>query len=108
MADVYIARPEESGQLIALKLIERSSDEETISSIEAERQGSALQAQLAAVDPRVVRIYEAVDAEEYFCVAMEYIEGEDLSELLRRGPLPASRAVDIAITIGETLQNAHD
>jgi eukaryotic-like serine/threonine-protein kinase len=64
MADVYLARNEESGQLVALKLIERSSDADALDAIEAERQGSALQAQLAAVDSRVVPIYETVDAED--------------------------------------------
>jgi hypothetical protein len=107
MADVYLARNEESGQVVALKLIERSADPDISASIEAEREGSALQGQLAAVDPHVVPIYKVVDEAEYFFVAMEYVEGEDLAELIRRGPLPVEQAVDIAIEICETLRNAH-
>jgi serine/threonine protein kinase len=108
MADIYLGRNQESGQQVALKVIERSPDMDELDSIEAERQGSALQAQLAAVDPRVVRIYGIDDTEDYFLVAMEYIEGEDLAALIRRGPLPVSRAVEIAIEVCETLKNAHD
>ena len=71
---------------VALKVIERSPDRDTLDSIEAERRGSALQERLAAVDSRVVRIYETGDVDDYFYVAMEYIEGEDLAELILRGP----------------------
>ena len=107
MADVYLVRDEESGRTIALKVIEHGSDPDTTDSIEAERRGSALQASLAAIDSRVVQIYNAGDADEYFYVAMEYIDGEDLSEIIRRGPMPVAHAVDIGIEICATLEHAH-
>ena len=107
MADVYLGRDEESDRTIALKIIEHGTDPDTVDSIEAERCGSALQASLAAIDSRVVQIYETGDADDYFYVSMEYIEGEDLSDLIRRGPLPAAQAVDIGIEICATLEHAH-
>jgi len=107
MADVYLVREEESDRTIALKVIEHGSDPDTLDSIEAERRGSALQASLAAVDPRVVQIYAAGDADDHFFVAMEYIEGQDLSEMIRRQPLPVAQAVDFGIEICETLEHAH-
>ena len=58
MADVYLAQDSEHGEMLALKLIEHSPDADTRDSIEAERRGAELQAQLAAVDPRVVRVYD--------------------------------------------------
>src|SRR5205807_1838052 len=91
---------------VALKVIERSTDRDTVDSIEAERRGAALQEKLAAVDPRVVQIYETGDVDEYFYVAMEYIEGEDLAELILRSPLPPARACEIAMAICETLEHA--
>jgi serine/threonine protein kinase len=107
MSDVYLGQ-DESGRMVALKVIEHSADEDTRFSIEAERRGSALQAQLAAVDPRVVQIYETGDADEYFYVSMEYVEGEDLAEFIRRGPMAVPNAVEIAIAICETLEHAHN
>ena len=107
MADVYLGRNEESGQTVALKLIERAADPDTLDSIEAERRGCALQARLAAVDPRVVPIYETGDLDEYFYVAMEYIEGQDLAEIIRPGPIPVLKAVETGIAICETLDHAH-
>ena len=107
MADVYLGRDEEADRTIALKIIEHGSDADTLDSIEAERRGSALQASLAAIDSRVVRIYDAGDADDYFYVSMEYIEGEDLAETIRRGPIPVTQAVDIGIEICAALEHAH-
>ena len=108
MADVYLGHDEDSGRTVALKLIEHSSDPDTVESIAAERRGSALQSRLAAIDPRVVQIYDTGDVDDYFYVAMEYIDGQDLAEITARGPLPVGQAVEIAIAICETLEHAHN
>jgi tetratricopeptide (TPR) repeat protein/predicted Ser/Thr protein kinase len=107
MADVYLARDTELGRNVALKVIERGGDPDSQESIEAERRGSELQAKLADIDPRVVKIFDAEDLDGYFGVAMEYVEGQDLSDLMRAGPVPVDEAVDIALAICETLQHAH-
>jgi serine/threonine protein kinase len=107
MADVYLADDTELHSPVALKLIEHAADPEIAEIIEAERRGIRLQAHLAAIDRRVVRIYDAGDLDGYFFIAMEYIDGQDLAELLRRGPLAPEAAVDIAIAVAETLEHAH-
>ena len=93
---------------MALKLIEHSADADTIAAIEAERRGAELQAHLAAIDPRVVRVYGSGDADGFFFVAMEYIDGQDLAELMRRGPLALGFATEVAIAVAKTLDNAHN
>jgi tetratricopeptide (TPR) repeat protein/predicted Ser/Thr protein kinase len=108
MADVYLAQDSENGGAVALKLIEHSTDADTIAAIEAERRGAELQALLAAIDPRVVRVYGAGDADGFFFVAMEYVEGQDLAELMRHGPLALGFATDVAIAVAKTLDNAHN
>src|SRR4030095_13468647 len=40
-------------------------------------------------------------------IAMEYVEGELLSDKLVRGPLSIPQAVDIAIQVAEALDEAH-
>ncbi|HLI84590.1 MAG TPA: serine/threonine-protein kinase [Bryobacteraceae bacterium] len=107
MADVYLADDGELHHPVALKLIEHAADPEISEIIEAERRGIHLQAHLAAIDSRVVRIYDSGDLDGYFYVAMEYVDGQDLAELLRRGPLAPEAAVDIAIAVAETLEHAH-
>src|SRR5437763_2215202 len=107
MADVYLAFDTERGHDVALKLIEHSADADTRDSIEAERRGAELQARLAGIDPRVVRVYDCADAEGYFYVAMEYVDGQDLAELMRGGPLVTGFATEVALAVARTLEHAH-
>ena len=108
MADVYLALDTAAGFNVALKLIEHADDLDTRDSIEAERRGAELQARLAEVDSRVVKIYDAGDIDSYFYVAMEYIDGQDLAELMRKGPLEPEFATDVAIALAGTLEHAHN
>jgi eukaryotic-like serine/threonine-protein kinase len=108
MADVYLAHDAGQNHTVALKLIEHASDPDTVDAIEAERRGARLQARLADIDPRVVPIYDAGDVDGFFFVAMEYVDGQDLSELLRNGPLQPEFATDVAISVAQTLENAHN
>ena len=74
-----------------------------------EKRGAVLQDQLAKREAsgRVAQIFDVGEREGYFYIAMEYIEGEDLSELVARGPLPAERAVSIALDVLDVLIKAH-
>jgi serine/threonine protein kinase len=107
MADVYLAQDAEHERTVALKVIEHGPDSDSRDTIEAERRGSELQAKLAEIDPRVVKIFDTDDTDGYFMVAMEYVDGQDLSDLMRHGPAPVDDAVDIALAICQTLHNAH-
>jgi serine/threonine protein kinase len=108
MADVYLAQDTELGSAVALKLIEHSADQDTRDSIEAERRGADLQAHLAAIDPRVVKVYDCGDLDGFFFVAMEYIDGQDLSERMHQGPLAVNFTTDVGIAVAETLDHAHN
>jgi hypothetical protein len=58
--------------------------------------------------PNVCRIYDIVEWENAHFVALEYVDGEDLSRLLRRiGRLPSDKAIDIARGIAAGLMGAH-
>jgi eukaryotic-like serine/threonine-protein kinase len=107
MADVYLADDTALGHAVALKLIEHSADADTRDAIEAERRGARLQASLADVDSHVVAVYDSGDLDGYFYVAMEYVDGQDLAELMRRGPLAVEFAADAAVAVAETLEHAH-
>ena len=107
MADVYLAQDTEHERTVALKVIEQGPDADSRETIEAERRGSELQAKLAEIDTRVVKIFDVEDRDGYFMVAMEYVEGNDLSDLMRHGPATPDDAVDIALAICQTLEHAH-
>jgi serine/threonine protein kinase len=108
MADVYLAYDTEHSCEVALKLIEEGPDQDTQDFIEAERRGAELQARLAEVDPHVARVYDCNLVDGYFYIAMEYVEGRDLAEVMRPGPLDPHEAADIAIAVAATLDAAHN
>ncbi|HSN57325.1 MAG TPA: serine/threonine-protein kinase, partial [Candidatus Sulfomarinibacteraceae bacterium] len=47
-------------------------------------------------------------ASEVTFLVMELVEGEDLSERIRRGPIPVEEAVAIALQIAQALEAAHE
>jgi len=108
MADVYLAFDTQYSCEVALKLIEQAADQDTRDFIEAERRGAELQARLAEVDPHVAKVFDCGDLDGFFFVSMEFVDGKDLSEVLRPGPLDPDAAADIAIAVAATLDAAHN
>lgn len=59
--------------------------------------------------PNVCRVYDIGETDNQMFLSMEYIDGEDLSSLLRRvGRLPLDRCLEIARKICAGLTAAHD
>jgi serine/threonine protein kinase len=106
MGRVFLAYDPVMGRQFGLKLIDSGGDRDSLEVIAAERRGATLQDQLAKRETsgRVAQIFER---EGYFYIAMEYIEGEDLSELVARGPLAPERAVGIALDVLDVLVKSH-
>ena len=63
----------------------------------------------ASIDhPNVIPVYEAGEAEEHLFIAMRYVEGLDLANLLAREPeLAPDRAVRIIAQVASALDAAH-
>jgi tetratricopeptide (TPR) repeat protein len=104
---VYEARHPQRESVVALKLIlldGPDSDEK----VEAERQGAVLQQRFSRAHPRLVpEVFEHQQIENYYAVAMELVLGEPLTTQLRRGPLPATEAARIALSLTAFLDKAH-
>jgi serine/threonine protein kinase len=109
MGRVFLAYDPTLNRQVGLKLIDSGVDQDSLDVIAAERRGSILQDQLAKREPggRVAQIFDIGERDGYFYIAMEYIEGEDLSELVARGPLAPERAVTIALDVLDVLVKAH-
>ena len=105
MGAVYLAEEISSGRRVALKLLapELARDERF-------RKRFLRESQLAgSLDhPHVVRTIASGDENGVLYLAMEYVEGADLRELLQReGRLDPERAVDLIGQVGEALDAAH-
>lgn len=109
MGRVFLAYDPVLNRQVGLKLIDAGGDRDSLDVVEAERRGATLQDQLAKREAsgRVAQIFDIGDRDGYFYIAMEYIEGEDLSELIARGPLDPQRAVGIALDVLDVLVKAH-
>lgn len=109
MGRVFLAYDPSLNREVGLKLIDLGTDQESLDIIAAEHRGAKLQDQLAQRESggRVAQIFEVGELDGYFYIAMEYIEGEDLSELVARGPMEPGRAASIALDVLEVLTRAH-
>jgi serine/threonine protein kinase len=103
MGDVYQAQDSHSGTLVALKLLRGSADG---FARRFEREARTL-AQLAQLDHAGIVRYVASGSEPSIFLAMEWLEGEDLSRRLSRGPLRIGETVQIALRVADALSAAH-
>jgi len=108
MTDVYLATDTAENRQVALKLIQPGPDRTTQLIIEAERRGAAIQKKLRGIDTRVVEIYDFGDLDGYFFVAMEFVDGRSLAEVLRsEHTVEPQRAASVALEICEQLAKFH-
>jgi serine/threonine-protein kinase len=107
MAAVFLADDPRHGRQVALKLVPISLDREGQEILEAERWGARLQERLADACGMVPRVYEEGDQPPYDFIAMEYVQGENLSDFIARGPASAPDATRIASALCRFLDTAH-
>lgn len=105
MADVYLAEDQELGRRVALKLLDdrHASDDQFVERFRREAQSAA-----GLNHPNIVSIFDRGRAEGTYYIAMEYLDGRTLKELLvRNGPTPVPIAIDYARQILGALAFAH-
>ncbi len=105
MGDVYLAFDPRLERPVALKVLAPRIAED-----EAFRARLLRESRLAASldHPNVVPVYDAGEADGVLFIAMRFVDGTDLRELLRTdGPLTAARAVSIGGQLAGALDTAH-
>jgi serine/threonine-protein kinase len=106
MGTVYLASHEQTGRIVALKLLSPSLAREEGLVARFMREIDALQ---KLKNPHVVELFDhGVDGEMYY-YAMEYVPGETLTARLRRDKrIPWREVIDLSIQICIALKAAHD
>jgi beta-lactam-binding protein with PASTA domain/predicted Ser/Thr protein kinase len=105
MANVYLAEDQELGRRVAIKILNdrHAGDEQFVERFRREAKNAA-----GLTHPNIVSIYDRGEAEGTYYIAMEYLEGRSLKELIvSRGPAPIAIAVDYARQILAALRFAH-
>jgi tetratricopeptide (TPR) repeat protein/predicted Ser/Thr protein kinase len=106
MGAVYRCRDEELQRDVALKVIrpEIAADSDVLDRFKREIQLSS-----RVTHRNVLRVYDLGEAEGVRFLTMQFVEGEDLSSLLKRvGPFPVPRLTHVFRQICEGLRAAHD
>ncbi|HLK19097.1 MAG TPA: serine/threonine-protein kinase, partial [Bryobacteraceae bacterium] len=108
MTDVYLAFDTTAKRHAVLKIVEESSDPLTQLILEAERRGASIQKQLHEADSRVIELYESGEMDGYFFIAMQYIEGRTIAEILKEEHrIELGRATKFALEILSQLDRLH-
>jgi eukaryotic-like serine/threonine-protein kinase len=105
MADVFLAEDQQLGRKVALKLLYHRFAEDPGF---VERFRREAQAAAGLQHPNVVSVYDRGAYDDTFYIAMEYLPGRSLKQLIRReAPVDQLRAIDIAIQILKAARFAH-
>jgi len=108
MTDVYLAFDTSANRHAVLKIVEESPDPLTQLILQAEQRGAAIQKQLHDADSRVIEVYEYGELDGYFFVAMQYIEGRTVAEILKQEKhIEPARAAKLAQEILSQLDQLH-
>jgi len=105
MANVYLAEDEVLGRRVAIKILNdrHAGDDQFVERFRREAKNAA-----SLSHPNIVSIYDRGEAEGTYYIAMEYLDGRSLKELIvARGPAPIHLAVDYARQILAAIRFAH-
>lgn len=104
MGVVYKGEDKKLDRTVAIKFLPRH-----VAANEEERRRFVIEAKAAAAlnHPNIATIHAIEESENETFIVMEYIDGQELKQLINNNPLPADRVTNIAIQIAKGLQAAH-
>ena len=105
MGVVYLAEDVRLKRKVALKLLAGGLAED-----DGFRERFLRESEVAASldHPNIVPVFEAGEADETLFIAMRYVAGTDLRQLVRAGPLAPERATELLAQIADALDAAHE
>jgi dipeptidyl aminopeptidase/acylaminoacyl peptidase len=104
MGEVYRAEDTRLGREVAIKVLPEALAGNSELRQRLEQEARAIS---SLSHPYICTLYDVGTQGDVDYLVMEYLEGETLAHRLERGPLPLSRALDVAIQIAEALAAAH-
>ncbi|MHC4991462.1 MAG: protein kinase domain-containing protein, partial [Planctomycetota bacterium] len=104
MGEVFLAEDPDLRRRVAIKLLPPHLRDDASFATRFKREA---QAAAALSHPGIVTVYEVGEHEGFPFIAMEYVQGQTLRELLKDGRLGLDRAVSLAAQVAEGLAKAH-
>jgi Tol biopolymer transport system component len=105
MGEVYRARDTKLKRDVALKVLSADVAESRERILRFQREAEVL---ASLNHPNIAHLHGLVESEGVTALVMELVEGEDLAQRLKRGPIPIDEALAIARQIAEALETAHE
>src|SRR5712691_5726950 len=105
MGEVYRARDPRLGREVAIKVLLEGAAQDRD---RLRRFISEAKAASALNHPNILTVHEIGETESGPYIVTELVDGQTVRELLASGPLPVSRALDIAIQTAEGIAKAHE
>jgi TRAP transporter TAXI family solute receptor len=105
MGEVYLAEDAELGRKVALKILPAGATSTVERSARFLREAKAAS---ALNHPNIVTIYESRETEGVHYIAMEYVEGQTLADLVPHGGLDTAAILNHAIPLTDGLNKAHE
>src|ERR671932_355877 len=105
MANVYLAEDQELGRRVAINILNdrHAGDDQFIERFRREAKNAA-----GLSHPNIVSIFDRGEAEGTYYIAMEFLDGRSLKELIvTRGPAPIARSIEYTRQILAALAHAH-
>ncbi len=103
MGAVYKARQPSLERMVAIKVLPRAPSEKLAMRFEREARAAA-----AVNHPNIINVYSVGGDRGYQYIAMEFVDGETLRELLdREGPLSPERAIEMMKQTASAMVAAH-
>ena len=105
MGVVYQARDTRLDREVAIKVLPEAMSRDKERVLRLEREGKLL---ASLNHSNIAQIYGFEVADKQKFLVLEYVEGETLSQRLKRGPLPVDEAIEVCKQITEALESAHE
>ncbi|HEX4147685.1 MAG TPA: protein kinase, partial [Pirellulales bacterium] len=105
MGQVFRARHRRMDRVVALKVLSKKQvgSPEAVARFQREVKAAA-----RLTHPHIVTAYDADEAAGVHYLVMEYVDGQDLSEMVKaHGPMKVPQAVDFMIQAARGLEHAH-
>src|ERR671927_42553 len=104
MANVYLAEDQELGRRVAIKVLNdrHATDELFVERFRREAKNAA-----GLSHPNIVSIYDRGETDGTYYIAMEYMDGRSLKELIVRDAIPVATAIAYTRQILAALRFAH-
>ena len=100
----YTVRYRSLGRPVALKILSPDISSSPVLKARFEREAKIIS---TLHHPNICSVYDLCYEEDTEFLVMEFLEGELLSERLKKGPLPSGEAISVALEVTDALDSAH-